>query len=201
MIVDFLFGGKIGIDVWFFASVFVSVCLGIVNLILTLKKESFDHKKRSLFSLISMVSTFFLYSFYFNLEFSTGVLIFSLMLDVLLNLPVFFVVKEKVAMEESKEFIKYIDGEIEKQDNFNIEKLKTEEETEKPKENKLDFSVIKTAIDRLKKEPILNSEKKVISEVSDLILNVETDGNLESVKEKLNDRLDKLITIMSKYSA
>ena len=34
-------------------------------------------------------------------------------------------------MEESKEFIKYIDSEIEKQDDYNIERLKAEEEKER----------------------------------------------------------------------
>lgn len=140
----------------------------------------------------------------------TSFYVFTFYLSVLISetavllLPFQAVSVDKTDRAAEKELIKYIDGEIKKEsdetrpENFR-EKIKCEEIKTPPQTDGLDFSHVKSVIERLEYFDLTPADKKQIETLKSELYVAEREGFTPEKKSRINDGLAGLLKIMSKY--
>lgn len=137
-----------------------------------------------------------------------------------LLLPLKIFSEKNKERKEEKELIRYIDGEIKKEsaemesgcgDNAAVlrkseterktaEIIKCEGQRENPPENDgINFSHVKSVIERLEYFDLTAADKKQIETLKDNLNSAENFGFTPEKKSKINDGLSGLLKIMSKY--
>ncbi len=175
-----------------------------VYFILSLCLIDFGYKKRIfyVFIALSIIILFFaVCCFYKDSEFYVLFLIGE---AILFSVPIFAVpVKRKdISYKEDKELIDFIDSEIQKPfDDAKGKDFSDFQEIGKKegKDVELDFSHVKSVIERLGYYDLNREDKNEVRELSEYLFRAEKDGVSEELKPKINDGLSSLLKIMSKY--
>ncbi len=92
-------------------------------------------------------------------------------------------------------------GELIKESNvFSSPVIKTQQKSEPIQKSEIEFSHVKSVLNKLEYYPLKEQDKKQAKELEDAIFSAEQDGLNMQLKEKINDGLGALLKIMSKYA-
>lgn len=190
------------------AAVFI-VLLFAVFLMLTLKGKLKQNNAACVFFSVAALSTITVMSALFLIA-ETPLYIFAFYLAVLtaetvvLLLPLKVVSDKKSDKAEEKALIKYIDGEIKKENlkkakDYGYETIKCQDVNKKSYPEEINFSHVKSVIDRLEYFDLSPADKKQIDNLKSELYFAENDGFTPEKKSRINDGLSGLLKIMSKY--
>ena len=133
-------------------------------------------------------------------------------LCIFLLIPIICTKKRVVRTSvKQKELIKLIDQKISEEDVGALKKqtrvkdfcakmqLNAISNSEKDKKNTIDFTHVKSVIERLKYIPISLDEKKQVEELEKSVIELENGDGTPLTKSNINDGLGRLLKIMAKY--
>lgn len=211
-IIDFLKDAlaNFSTDMFFLSSVGIIVLLFALFLIFALKIYNARSFSCAYFSITAaafitavcavylVVETpFQVFAFYFSIT-AAETVFFTLLLK--------FATTRKMDRSEEKELIKYIDKEIEKSgakdkkpDEEINETIKCKTPADNPPKNELNFSHVKSVLERLDYFDLSPADKKQAELLKDALFSAERQGFTAETKGKINDGLSNLLKIMSKY--
>lgn len=133
---------------------------------------------------------------------------FLLSLNLILSLPLVFIrvkCKNKKADEELNEII---DDEIQKEDVYSppqpkfVQRVlakKTQLNAKTPPLNDLNYSHVKSILERLSYYPLSQSDKNKMEQLNTFLCDVENGDDSQLKKSKINEGLGELLKIMSRY--
>ena len=140
---------------------------------------------------------FHVFAFYFAVP-TAETVIFSLLIKA--------ASEKKDDRSEEKELIKYIDGEIDKGGVIPEKKgastsgtIKCEPVSAPKISDELNFSHVKSVLDRLEYFDLSPTDKKQVEALKDAMFSAERQGFTPEKKSRINDGLANLLKIMSKY--
>ena len=164
-------------------------------------KCDYNLKKRAWFFIYSVGITLIFAGFTVVMKESVGVIIIATGLAVLFNMPIIFIrVKTKVEPQAPRELIRLIDREIRSPEVYeNPKPLEVKNQTPSEKGLGIDFSHVKSVIERLEYYPLSPNDKRQVKELVGAVYSAENGVATKEIKEKINDGLGALLKIMSKY--
>lgn len=207
---------SLGADGVFIALLAVAIVAFVVNLLLAIFVVGYGVIKRLWQPIVSLFCVCIQGGFCACLEIGYGLTFVLAGLCALLTIPL-LVVREKnfVVDDKQKEFVRFIDNEIEStlpektkpltqaetnstliSDNREIEG-KVQEKTSSDFD--LDFEHVKNVIARLDYFGLKESDKRQVKELENALLSAEKGEFNLDVKSRINDGLGALLKIMSKY--
>ncbi|MCQ2387521.1 MAG: hypothetical protein MJ066_03640 [Clostridia bacterium] len=108
--------------------------------------------------------------------------------------------RENKITTEQREFIKRIDDKKAKEERLVCKEIK-EDSIKENEKSEIQFSHVKSIIERLDNLGLNNSDKKTIHDLKLNISEAESGNKGRETKEKINDGLSALLKIMAKYGA
>ena len=165
---------------------------------------------------IALFSLFFSFALLFSSPNITAtervVCVFStLSANALFCVPIFMVFackkeKSKENNEQAYQFIRGIDKQIKKEENADnlalpnsAKILKCVEEKEQKRQSQIDFSHVKSVIDRISGYELSVTDRRAVRELEIALFDAEKRGEEREIKSRLNDGLNSLLKIMAKY--
>ena len=201
-------------------AVYIAVMLlaFILALVITVVKEGQSRIKRTWFHVFSACTLVGFSGVAVLANESVGVLLLALSVCGIFNMIIFCLPEKKVRISDApKELIRLIDREINspQEQNQTFQSYRTAKNTvgynhvaeiqkdnDKPQEDRayeLDFSHVKSVIERMEFFPLTATDKRQVRELENAVYQAEHGEFNRENKERINEGLGALLKIMSKY--